>query len=315
MTAHPGFFSPRPSLLSPALTDDRELLSAIDGLQRLSFRLAECPIVVGPLRDMSDFAQTAKSFSATMQSDEIFAKLQPMRAWLFWTPITLLSADSIRIIDLVVLAQLYTVALALDMALPELRGAGLGSLTAARIDMIDRRLQYEMISEPQASTRFGPAEVEEAMRFPRSLAARYSLESRPISDQPQRMRPEQQSPYLNSTPVTPGFSPGSPFGFPAGFCGTFPSVLNRSVEDLNTPASPFPSYGTPASGRQSPLIEASPSLHEGHSSNGRSIRGHAFHGDSPVFASSFSENDRNATFLRQSPASYSGEFVAPISWA
>ncbi|KAL8719000.1 MAG: hypothetical protein Q9225_003938 [Loekoesia sp. 1 TL-2023] len=318
---HPGFFSPRPSMPSSPFTDDHTLLSAIDGLHKLSHRFAKTPTVARPLKEMYDFAQAVKSSSATMQCDAIFTKLQPMRARLFWNPVNLLSGDSSKATDLVLLAQLYTVALAVDMSLPELRGAALGSLTAGRIDEIDRRLRYDMISQPQFTAELGLGGIEEAMQFPRSLTARYRLETTSISGQTPRQQQGRQSPYgihhssIISTPGTPGFPPGTPIGFPVGFAGAFPTVLNRSAEDLSTPASPFQNYGTPASRRQSDLVEASPSLREESPFDNRWVRGYSFHGDSSAYSSSFHEEDLGASFRGHSPASYPGEFVAPMMWA
>ncbi|KAL8693435.1 MAG: hypothetical protein Q9218_001745 [Villophora microphyllina] len=320
INTHPGFFSARPLTHASPFADDQALLTAIDGLQRLSMRLANNRAVAAPLKEMFDLAQSVLSYSATMQSEQIFAKLQPLRAWLFWTPVSLLSGDETKATDLVLLAQLYAVALAVDFSLPELHGAALGSLTAGKIDQIDRRLRYEFMSLPQAVTELGSAGIEEAMHFPRSIGARCRLEATAIPDIPHRKRPGRQSPYgmqhlsLGSTPGTPGFAPGTPLGLPAGFGGAFPTMSNPSVEDLSTPASPFLRHGTPASRRHSQLIEASPNLREEGSLDGRSITSYSFPGDSPAYSSSFHEDDHSVTFRGQSPTSYPGDFGAPIHW-
>ncbi|KAL8943164.1 MAG: hypothetical protein Q9211_001093, partial [Gyalolechia sp. 1 TL-2023] len=173
---------------------------------------------------------------------------------------------------------------------------------------------------PQSTTELGPAGIEEAMQFPRSLAARYRLETSSILSQPQRQQLGHQSPYgvrrsSISTPGTPGFPPGTPLGFPAGFSEAFPTATNRSVEDLSTPASPYLRYSTPASRRQSQLIKASPILCEAGSFNGRSHKGYSFHGESPGYDSSFHDDDPSSVFRGHSPVSYPGEFVAPLMWA
>ncbi|KAI4174004.1 MAG: hypothetical protein LQ343_002567 [Gyalolechia ehrenbergii] len=305
---------------SSPFADDQTLISAIDGLQRLLHRLAQHASMVGPLQELLDFAHVVKSCSATMQCEAIFTKLQPMRARLFWTPVTLLSVDNIRAIDLVLLAQLYSVALAVDISLPELRGAALGSLTAKRIDDIDKRLRYDSVLQPQSTTELGLAGIEEAMQFPRSLAARYRRETSTIPSPAQRQQLGHQSPYgvhrsSISTPGTPGFPPGTPLGFPVGFGSAFPTAINRSAEDLSTPASPYLRYGTPTSRRQSQLNKASPNLCEEGSFDDHSDRGYSFHGESPAYSSSFHEDDLITAFRGHSPASHSGEFVAPLMWA
>ena len=311
INAHPGFFSSRPSVPSSSFTDDLTLSSAIDRLQRLSFQLSNNFTLTGSLNQVLDIAQTVKSSSATMQCEAIFTKLQPMRLWLFWMPVTLLSTDSIKASDLVLLAQLYTVALAVDISLPELRGAALGSLTARRIEEIDHRLGYDLMSQPRAAVDLGLAGVEEAMQFPRILAARYMSS---VSSQLQQQRQGQSSSYgvQQSSIIS---APGTSLGFPAGFGSAFPTYLNRSTEDLSAPASPFLHYHTPASRRHSQLIEASPSLREESPFESGSTRCYSYHGDSPIYSSSFPEDELSSTFRRHSPTSYKREFVAPVMWA
>lgn len=321
--AHPGFFSPRLLMHSSPFPNDQALLTAIDGLQRLSIRLANNRAVATPLKEMFDLAQSVLSYSATMQSEQIFTKLQPLRSWLFWTPVTLLSSHDTKATDLVLLAQLYAVALAVDLSLPELRGAALGSLTAGQIDQIDRRLRYDFMSLPQATAELGAAGIEEAMYFPRSIGARYRLEITTASGSPQRQRTGQQSPYgmqylsIASTPSTPGFPPGTPLGLPVGFGSAFPAVSSHSAghQDLSTPASPFLPHGTPASRRRSQLIEGSPKLREESSFDTRSMTSYSFHGNSPAHSPSCHEDDHGAPFRGQSPASHPGATGIPILWA
>ncbi|KAL8653998.1 MAG: hypothetical protein Q9210_001772 [Variospora velana] len=318
---HPGFFSPRPPAQASPFVDDQALLSALDGLQRLSTCLADSPTVAKPLREMLEFAQSVQSSSATMQCDAIFTELQTLRAWLFWTPVTLSSSNSINASSLVSLAQLYMVALAVDISLPELRGAALGSLTAVRIDHVDRRLRFDVTSQSHSTADLSYTAIKEAMQFPRSIATRHQLESARSSHQPQGHGQAHQSPYdvqrsrLMSLPATPGFAPGTPLGYPISFGGPFPTTLDPSAEDMSTPASPFLHYGIPASRRHSQLVPISPKLRDHSPFDSQSSRGYSFRDDSPAYSSSFHEDDKGTVFQGHSPASYSGEFVAPVMWA
>ena len=315
--ANPGFFFLRPILHSSPIVDDRALLTAIDELRRLSTRLAKNRAATVLLNELSDFAESVQSYSAKMQCEQLFTELQPLRAWLFWTPITFLSTDSLTAVDLLLLAHLYSVALAVDASFPELRGAALGSLTTTQIDQIDHRLQYDFMSMPQPLVELDAASVEEAMHFPKSMATRHRLESNAGSGtlSGQRMNHGMQHLSICSTPNTPGFPPGTPVGFPIGFGGPFPTIVNSSAEDLSIPASPFLRHAAPSSRRQSQLIEAPPKMYDEGSFDGRSMTGYSFRDDSPAYSSSFHEDDQNTTFSGPSPAEYPGEFVAPTLWA
>ncbi|KAL9022385.1 MAG: hypothetical protein Q9185_000426 [Variospora sp. 1 TL-2023] len=311
---HPGFFSPRPPAQAPPFIDNQALLSAIDGLQRLSTCLADDPTVAKPLREMLEFAQSMQSSSATMQCEAIFTQLQTLRAWLFWTPVTLSSSNRINASSLVLLAQLYMLALAVDISLPELRGAALGSLTVVRIEHVERRLRFDVTSRSHFTADLSYTAIKEAMQFPRSIAMRHQLESARSSHQPQTHGQVHQSPYdvqqsrLMSLPATPGFAPGTPLVYPINFGGPFHITLDPSAEDP-TPASPFLHHGTTASRRHSPKLRDDSPF------DSQSSRGYSFRDDSPAYSSSYHEDRQGTVFQGHSPASYSGEFVAPIMWA
>ncbi|CAL8574280.1 hypothetical protein XPA_000245 [Xanthoria parietina] len=309
--ANPGFFSLRPMVPSSTLVDHQALFTAIDGLQRLSTRLAKNRAATVLLNELSEFAQSVQSYRAKMQSEEIFTKLQPLRAWLFWTPITFLSTEGLTAVDLLLLAQLYSLALAVDALFPELRGAALGSLTTTQIDQIDHRLRYDFMSVPQHLVELEAASVEKAMHFPKSMATVHRLGSTASPARQPGQRMSRVMPYLStgSTPDTPTFPPGTPAGLPIGFGGPFPTMLNPSAEDLSIPASPFLRYGATASRRQSQLIETSPKLYEEGSFDGRSTTGYSFRDDSPAYSSSFHEDDHNSTFPGHPPAGYPGEHL------
>ncbi|KAL8789948.1 MAG: hypothetical protein Q9213_000834 [Squamulea squamosa] len=300
--------------------DDQALFTAIDGLRRLSTRLTENQAATVLLNELSGFAHAVQSYSATMRSEQIFTELQPLRAWLFWTPITFLSAEGMTATDLVLLAQLYLVALAVDVSFPELGGAALGSLTIRQIEHIEHHLRYNFMSIPQAMVELDIAGVKEAMHLPKSMATRHRLESTVVPPRLPAQCTSQQNPYgtehlsIASTPNTPGFPPGTPLGLPVGFGGPFPTILNPSAKDLSTPASPFLRYGTPTSRRHSQLVNGSPKSYEEGSLDGRSMAGYSFRGNSPAY-SSFREDDHGTTFREHSPAGYPGEFVTPILWA
>ena len=299
--------------MQPAIFDQESLLLAADALQRLassppkSNRLCQC------LAEISEFTHEIQAFGATMRSEQIFDKLQSLRAWLFWLPVTLVHAERIDDTDLVLLAQLYTVALAVDSAFPELGGASLGSLTADAIEQIDSKLRYRQSS--RSSRNQNPAEVDELMQCCRMMLAKFRLESAQHQDAPQmQLHGSPQSPYgfqhlsLGSqpgtpglAPSTPGWAPGTPAGYPsAGLAGNFSLIPNHSLEDLSVPASPFLRYSAPVSRRHSGLIEPT-SRPEDLCFDNQSLSAFSFGGDSPAYSPGFYDDDQYFQYRGHSP--------------
>ena len=314
---NPGFFSPRSLQPSTLSLDDESLVLATGALRRLSNRLASHHPLSRHLNQMLEFTGDIQTYSATMQSDQIFEKLQPLRSWLFWMPVELSQADEIESSAMILLAQLYTIALAVDSSLPELGGAALGSLTVRSIQEIDSKLRLN-----QGNRRFGeadPTDLDGMMQFSRLMLARYRLENTESHDTAQIQVQGQHSPYgfqhlsLGSQPTTPSFAPGTPAGYPNGFPGPFPIMSNQSLEDLSTPASPFLRYGSPSSQRNSQQFEHSPRLSDGSFDN-RSLSAYSFRGESPAYSPGYTGDEQAFAFGGHSPG-YSNEFVAPILWA
>ena len=311
--AQPKFFSGA-SMQPAALAFDQESLHlASNALQRLatcppkSNRLFQC------LDEMSILINEMQAFGAALTSEQIFEKLQSLRAWLFWLPVSLVHAERIDDADLILLAQLYTVALAVDSSFPELGGAALGSLTADAIEQIDSKLRYRQSS--RMSRNQNPAELDELMQSSRMMLAKFRLESVQHQEAPQmQLHGSPQSPYgfgqlsLGSqpgtpglAPSTPGWAPGTPAGYPsAGLAGSFSLIPNHSLEDLSVPASPFLLYSAPVSRRHSGLTE--PPRLDDLSFDNQSLSAFSFGGDSPAYSPGFVDEDQYFQYRGHSPS-------------
>lgn len=307
---HPKFLSGT-SIQPSALPFDHEsLLLATDALQHLSASPPRSHTLRQCLAEISEFTQEVQTLGATMRSEQVFEKLQPLRSWLFWLPITLIHSDRIDDSDLILLAQVYTVALAVDSAFPELGGAALGSLTADAIEEIDSKLRYRQSSRSMRNQ--DPAGLDELMQCARLMLTRFRLESTASLGAQQVQIPGSQSPYgfqhlsLGSQPGTPGFTPGTPAGYPSGLPGSFSMIPNVSLEDLSGPASPFLHYSAPTSPRHSQLIEGSPRPEELAFDN-RSLSAFSFGGDSPAYSPGYLEEEPMFPYRGHSPG-YGGGY-------
>lgn len=302
---HPGFFLPNSMPLISF--DDTSLSLATDALQCSSSRLSKAHPLASRLKEILDFTNEIQVCSATMRHEQLFEKLQPLRAWLFWMPVTLVQHREIESTEMILLAQLYTIALAIDSALPELGGAALGSLTVVPIEQID-----DYIRHGQNLRRFADGKssgLDEMMQFSRLMVARYRLEDPDSNDTPQGHIYIPQSPYgfqrlsIGSQPSTPGFVTGTPPGYPTGnsfYAGAFGMLSTHSLDDLSVPASPFLRYGSPTSRPHSQIYEASPRLSEvAYDKRASSV--YSFQGDSPIYSPGYLDDESAFSIGEHSP--------------
>lgn len=298
---HPSFFSPRSIQSTDMSFGNESLFLATNALQRLSARLPNVHPLAQRLHEILNFAEDFQYFSTSMQSKQLFEKLQPLRARLFWMPVTLVKANDMGSSAMVLLAQLYTLALAIDTSIPELSGAALGSLTLQAIEQIDNKLRYNQAITSRAE--INSSDLDELMHLPRLTLARHQLAEQSIlaetqlaqtqledtlargstSPQPQHSPYNYQHPSIRSQPGTPDYPPPG-LGYPS----TPPMLPSH-------PPSPFLHYGSPASASHSQHFESSPRPNS-LSFDNRSHQGYEYsiRGDSPTY----------------SPSSYSPVFIA-----
>ena len=307
----------RPSLATtnvPLLPeDDRSLEQAIDTLELVHRYLATNHQLRACVEDVLQSAREIEGYAATIPAPLLFERLQAFRYRLLWLPIALFKKAEDFSLNLLVIAHLYAVGLAIDTSIPELNGAAFGVLVTASIEEIDRQLRFSR--SPTAQQMCHPQNTD-MMQFPRELASRNRFYHQSVVSLPDTVQPSPQSPFgfqnlrIDSAPGTPGFP------------GTFPLYSNRSTEDLSVPPSPFllhQSYnGSPTSQRHSQAYEQSTrpvSIHEH-----RTFSGSSFHGGSPAYSPVYSPaptvvEDEHSYNFEESSADYHGGFVTPTIWA
>ena len=298
MDDHPVFFS---GTARTAAYDDQSVLLATDSLRELSARLQNVHPVAQQVQRILEFSNDFRSWSTSMQTEQLFVKLQTLRAWLFWLPVNLVKNNDMSSAAMVLLAQLHTLAIAIDASLPELSGAALGCLTVQATDEIDHKLRSKVsVSTPG---EMHPLELDNLMHLARRISARSRLQDAMDRDRAYEGGQRQQSPYsfhrlsLGSQPGTPDYPPPiSP-----ALSGVIPGFTNPSFEDLSVPPSPFLNYSNRGSRRNSQLF-ASPRISE-QSFDAQSMSGYSHQAESPAY----------------SPGAYSPSFLADLpdddSWS
>ncbi|MCJ1390331.1 hypothetical protein MMC18_003190 [Xylographa bjoerkii] len=293
--------------------DDRSLQQAIDTLQLVHTYLSTNHQLRACVEDVLQSARDIESLSATIPAPQLFEKLQAFRSRLLWLPIALFHRAENFGLNLLVIAHLYAVGLAIDTSIPELNGAAFGVLVTAPIEEIDRKLRFS--HSPTIQQTYQSPTIADMMQFPRELASRNRFHQLSVVSSSDTLQPGPQSPFgfqnlrINSAPGTPGFP------------GSFPLFSNRSTEDLSIPPSPFllhQSYNnSPSSQRHSQIYEQSArpvSIHDH-----RTYSGSSFTGGSPAYSPSYSpvptfvEDEHNYNF-GESSADYHGGFVTPTIW-
>ena len=272
----PTFAPPQMNnMLAPLiLEDDMSLDMAINSLRRLCSSLQTNIPLLQFVEEVWQTAQDIKLCSTTMREEQLFDRLQALRAHLLWTPIRLVQGADRTNLNMLAIALLYATALAIDTSFPELNGAAFGALTTAPIEEIDRRMQYISPGIRQHIE----SSLDDMMQFPRSIAQR-TRHDRSFNTIADVSLPSQQTPFNfntvpqphheSSAPTTPNFPPTYPMLF-----------ANHSWDDLSVPPSPFlTTYNSPGSRPLSGVLE--PLHHSPHGSIHGSLHGSISFDQSP----------------------------------
>lgn len=296
---------------APALAeDDDSLQTAIESLQRLRLYLQNDDSLRQPVQDILDSARKVQSYSAVLRPEQLFEKLDSLRSMLLWMPILLLQGTGVRIVDIQVIAHLYSTALAVDASIPELGGASFGVLTTGPIEEIDRMVKYNQRAPDRRNS--DPTRADDLMQFPRHISSRIRFQRASSSHLSENPLSGQQSSFgfqglhLNSAPSTPGFP------------RTYPVFSNQNIEDLSGPPSPF-LQGHVSSGarRYSQRVEHSPRPSSITAFDYRSFSPFNQRGPSPTYSPSYSpgyfDQEPGMRYGECSPG-HVGGFVAPTAW-
>ncbi|CEJ82474.1 Putative C6 transcription factor [[Torrubiella] hemipterigena] len=95
---------------------------------------------ISQMQHLIGFLKGSRKITATMSVAQQFERLQPLRTWLFWLPVSHLQQYQGAPNSLVVIAHLYTVALHMERLFPEIGAAYFGSMSIIPVESIARRL-------------------------------------------------------------------------------------------------------------------------------------------------------------------------------
>lgn len=125
---------------SQPLKEDLEVFQrTIQQLQKVEAFLKHNKEDFQTVAQLITFLKGARKESNTPVAQQ-FARLRPLRDWLFWTPVRFFQATGGSPASLISIAHLYTVALVMERLFPEIGAAYFGSLSIGPVEEIARRL-------------------------------------------------------------------------------------------------------------------------------------------------------------------------------
>ncbi|KAL1882984.1 hypothetical protein VTK73DRAFT_506 [Phialemonium thermophilum] len=132
-------------------------------LQKVEAHLKQSGEDTKQFAQLITFVKGARKVSPSLSVAQQFDRLQPLRQWLFWLPVSYLQQTSGSPNALVVIAHYYTVALLMERLFPEIGAAYFGSLTISPVEEIARRLLSINVSAGQEGRMQMPLTL---MEFP-----------------------------------------------------------------------------------------------------------------------------------------------------
>ncbi|CAK7568102.1 MAG: hypothetical protein SEPTF4163_006085, partial [Sporothrix epigloea] len=123
----------------PRKEDLQVFQHTIQQLQRVETFLKQNKEDFQTISQLINFVKGARKESNTPVAQQ-FARLRPLRDWLFWTPVRFLQNGGTSPSSLISIAHLYTVALVMERLFPEIGAAYFGSLSINPVEEIARRL-------------------------------------------------------------------------------------------------------------------------------------------------------------------------------
>lgn len=185
------------------------------------------------IADLLTFVRNLRDDLPLQTPDQVFERLQTLRAWLFWLPPAMLRGGDTDLGALAVLSHFFGVALALEPLFPEIGGAYLGSMAVHPIEDIRRIVLARKASHP-----FAP-DVQLAvslMELPCEIMAEYRSR--------QQWSQRHSADHYSPSPISP-YLP-LPSLQPPSATSTHSGVSTFSTSPIHSPAS-APVTGSPYS--------------------------------------------------------------------
>ncbi|KAF1811830.1 hypothetical protein P152DRAFT_398471 [Eremomyces bilateralis CBS 781.70] len=259
-------FTPFPTLASistyqvtPEARDQRmRILQHVQqALQRLQPYLSENEAEKKWVEQFQGYIDQLRASNPAQSVEEQFSQLYALRKWMFWVPITLLSARKGDVFMLLVLAHFYAVALAVEPNFPDIGAAFTANLAVSPLEEIIRIIDA-VSATPTFSQNTQTASA--MMDFPRDTLSTFRTRVDWSRRQSQEIAAIQSDPYGLDTLSLDLGNQIAEFGYSQSLSPAFaPSPLHLSSPTMISDLSSMPPM-TP----RSPWLEVPPSGIEPH---------------------------------------------------
>ncbi|CAK7274997.1 hypothetical protein SEPCBS119000_006458 [Sporothrix epigloea] len=204
----------------PRKEDLQAFQHTIQQLQRVETFLKHNKEDFQTISQLITFLRGARKESNTPVAQQ-FARLRPLRDWLFWTPVRFFQNAGTSPCSLISIAHLYTVALVMERLLPEIGAAYFGSLSISPVEEIARRLLSINVNNTYGGDVQTPLQL---MEFPIDVVSEFRY----------RMG------WAN-----PARTPSFPQFHPPNFCLRSTAMTNTDSNSLPAPTAGPPKYQMP----------------------------------------------------------------------
>lgn len=154
----------RPNAHPSRARDEQTIFRLSSALQPFQHYLAPDEESSRLLREILHFIHHLQQYVPIVDPNEQFEKLQPLRDWIFFTPLDMRNRRGLR--SLVLLAHIFGVALAVEPLFPEIGPAWFGTTCVAPVEEIHKTLrEYLRTQEGVDAVRWMKFPLEMVQHF------------------------------------------------------------------------------------------------------------------------------------------------------
>ena len=243
----------RPSV--PSKNDLEAFQNTLAQVQRVETHLKRQHEDSTQVQHLIGFLKGSRKISTSLSIAQQYERLQPLRTWLFWMPISHLQNYQGSANSLTVIAHLYTVALLMERLFPKIGAAYFGSLSMLPLEEIARRIMSINVSNGGDSalslmefpitvvgefrSRMGWVQPQRTASFPQFDPPNFQIDDSDLSSTSELYLPYSHPAFSYSAEDVSGFTTSAP----PSQAGVSPMMMSSPFSNQFFLGVPSPAYG------------------------------------------------------------------------